>query len=118
MTGDSSHTGAALEALLSERIVILDGAMGTLLQAHNLEEADYRGERFAGHPSPVQGNHDLLNLTQPALVQAAHKAYLDVGADMVETNSFNANAVSQADYGMVELIFELNREAARLARAA
>ena len=118
MRHNQSSAGADLEALLKERIVFLDGAMGTLLQAHDLDEAAYRGDLLADHSHPVAGNHDLLNLTQPALVQAAHKAYLDVGVDVIETNSFNANAISQADYAMEDMVPELNREAARLARAA
>ncbi len=107
-----------LGALLRERILLLDGAMGTMIQAYGLGEADYRGERFAGHGTPLIGNNDLLVLTRPQIIQAIHSAYLDAGADIIETNTFNANAISQADYGLSELAFELNFEAARLARAA
>ena len=107
-----------LRQLLARRILILDGAMGTMIQRHELSEEDYRGERFADWPSELKGNNDLLTLTQPDIIRGIHEAYLAAGADIVETNTFNANAVSMADYGMEELVFELNREGARLARAA
>jgi 5-methyltetrahydrofolate--homocysteine methyltransferase len=109
---------AELTALLEKRILVLDGAMGTLVQAHRLDEAGYRGERFADWPTDVRGNTDLLNLTAPDVVEGIHRVYLDAGADLVETNTFNANRISQADYGMQELAYELNVAAARLARAA
>ena len=128
---------AALEALLRERILVLDGAMGTMIQAHELEEVDYRGARFAAgcdsrHPHAhhgeqadaegcqrdLKGNNDLLTLTRPDIIGAIHAAYLDAGADCVETNTFNSTTLSQADYGLEHLVPELNREAARLARAA
>ena len=105
-------------ALLRQRILILDGAMGTMIQRHKLQEADYRGERFADWPSDLKGNNDLLVLTQPQIIAGIHEAYLAAGADIVETNTFNANAVSMADYGMESLVFELNEVAARLARAS
>jgi len=107
-----------IEALLAERILILDGAMGTMIQAHELDEADYRGARFQDHPGELKGNNDLLVLTQPDIIRGIHEAYLAAGADIVETNTFNANAVSLADYHMEDLAYEINREAARLARAA
>ena len=103
---------------LKERILILDGAMGTMIQSYNLEEKDYRGQRFAQHHIELKGNNDLLSLTQPQIIEAIHKAYLDAGADIVETNTFNANATSMADYAMEELVYELNYESARLARQA
>ena len=109
---------AALEQALSRRILVLDGAMGTMIQRHSLEEADYRGERFADAGHDQRGNNDLLSLTRPDLIGAIHAAYLEAGADMVETNTFNSTTVSLADYGMQDLAAEFNREGARLARAA
>jgi len=103
---------------LAERILILDGAMGSLIQTYKLEEADYRGERFADWPCDVKGNNDLLVLTQPQIIKDIHKAYLEAGADIVETNTFNATSISMADYQMEELVYEINREAAAVARAA
>ncbi|HRD66580.1 MAG TPA: methionine synthase, partial [Candidatus Competibacter sp.] len=105
-----------LHDLLARRILILDGAMGTMIQSYRLQEADYRGERFHGWPRDLKGNNDLLVLTQPAIIQEIHAAYLDAGADIVETNTFNSTSVSMHDYGMASLVPELNREAARLAR--
>ncbi len=107
---------AALEAALAERVLVIDGAMGTAIQRDRPDEAGYRGERFADWHRDLQGNNDLLTLTQPDIVAAIHREYLDAGADLIETNTFNANAVSLADYGMAELAYELNLEAARLAR--
>jgi len=92
--------------------------MGTMIQRHTLSEADFRGARFKDWPKDVKGNNDLLNLTQPAIIQDIHRAYLEAGADIIETNTFNSTSVSQAEYGMSELVPELNREGARLARAA
>ena len=109
---------ARLDTLLAQRVLVLDGAMGTMIQAHRLTEADYRGERFAGWPVDLRGNNDLLCLTRPDIVRGIHQAYLDAGADIVETNSFNSTAISMADYRMEELVGELNRAAARLAREA
>ncbi len=103
---------------LKERILILDGAMGTMIQRLGFEEQDYRGERFSDHHSEIKGNNDLLCLSQPAAIQRIHQQYLDAGADIVETNTFNSTRVSQADYAMEELAYELNFEAARLARLA
>ena len=104
--------------ILKERILFLDGAMGTMIQRHKLGEADYRGERFADWPSDLKGNNDLLTLTQPDVVYEIHRSYLDAGADIVETNTFTATAVSQADYGLEDIVYELNLEAARIARRA
>ncbi len=127
---------AALEAAAGERILVLDGAMGTMIQGHGLQESDYRGERFAqgydslvaavehqhgeacGHSHDLKGNNDLLSLTQPAIIGGIHRQYLEAGADLIETNTFNSTAVSQADYALPHLVSELNREAARIARAA
>ncbi len=108
---------ASLTALLESRILVLDGAMGTMIQRHTFSEAEYRGERFADWHRDLKGNNDLLTLTQPAAISAIHRAYLDAGSDLVETNTFNAQRISLADYGMESLAYELNLESARLARA-
>ena len=105
-----------LTALLRERILVIDGAMGTAIQRDRPSEAGYRGERFADWPSDLQGNNDLLTLTQPEIVAGIHREYLQAGADIIETNTFNATAISLSDYGMEELAFEFNLESARLAR--
>ncbi len=107
-----------LTRLLRKRILLLDGAMGTMIQGYGLDEADYRGERFAGHDSDLKGNNDLLALTQPQILRDIHTAYLEAGADILETNTFNANAIYQADYGLQEVVYELNLDAARIAREA
>ena len=107
-----------LYAALGERILILDGAMGTMIQREKLQEADYRGERFADYPSDIKGNNDLLVLTQPELIERLHREYLEAGADIIETNTFNATRLSQSDYDMEELVPELNRVAAEVARRA
>jgi 5-methyltetrahydrofolate--homocysteine methyltransferase len=128
---DRARTELLLRAL-SRRILILDGAMGTMLQRYRLDEAGYRGERFAaGHDArhvhgagcahahaarDLKGNNDLLVLTRPELVRQVHRAYLEAGADLIETNTFNATSISQADYGLEHLVHELNAEAARIAR--
>ena len=111
-------TLATLKELLAQRILIIDGAMGTMIQRHKLEEADYRGERFADWASDLKGNNDLLVLTQPHIIQGIHEAYLEAGADIIETNSFNGTRVSMSDYHMEELVPEINREAARIAKEA
>ena len=108
----------SLEKAASERILIIDGAMGTMIQRHKLGEADYRGRRFADWKQDVKGNNDLLVLTQPGIIQDIHEQYLAAGADIIETNTFNAQMISMADYGMEELSAEINLAAARLARAA
>ncbi|HLW74854.1 MAG TPA: methionine synthase [Gammaproteobacteria bacterium] len=105
-----------LERLLAERILVLDGAMGTMIQGYGLTEVDFRGERFQAHPKDLKGNNDLLTLTRPDVIGAIHKAYLEAGADIIETNTFNSTAISQADYGTEALAYELNREGARLAK--
>ena len=109
---------ARLRALLHERIVVLDGAMGTMIQREKLDEAGYRGARFKDHPRDLKGANDLLVLTQPAIVEGIHRQYLEAGADIVETNTFNAQAISLADYGLESLAYELNVAAARVARKA
>ena len=108
----------SLEKAASERILIIDGAMGTMIQRHKLGEADYRGRRFADWKQDVKGNNDLLVLTQPRIIQDIHEQYLAAGADIIETNTFNAQMISMADYGMEALSAEINLAAARLARAA
>src|SRR5579863_364019 len=107
-----------LKHMLGQRIVVLDGAMGTMIQRQRLEERDFRGERFARHGRDLRGNNDLLTLTRPEVIAGIHQAYLAAGADIIETNTFNSNSVSQADYGLQALVPELNYKAARLARAA
>lgn len=107
-----------LTAALRERIMVIDGAMGTAIQRDRPDEAGYRGERFADWPSDLQGNNDLLSLTQPQIIEAIHREYLEAGADILETNTFNANAVSLNDYGMAEFSYELNYAGAALARTA
>ena len=108
----------ALNAAIAARILLLDGAMGTMIQDYKLVERDYRGARFKSHALDVAGNNDLLCLTQPDIVRDVHTAYLEAGADIVETNTFNATSISLADYAMAELAGELNRAGARLAREA
>jgi 5-methyltetrahydrofolate--homocysteine methyltransferase len=110
------QAAAQLLQLLSERILVLDGAMGTMIQSFNLEEDDFRGPRFKDHPLPLRGNNDLLTLTQPQIISGIHREFFEAGADLVETNTFNATSISQADYGLEHLVKELNFEAARLAR--
>ena len=105
-----------LAASLDERILLLDGAMGTMIQGYGLGEDDYRGERFADWAHDLKGNNDLLSITRPNVIREIHKAFLDAGADIIETNTFNSNAPSMADYGMEAMVAELNAAAARLAR--
>src|ERR1700744_1145875 len=104
-----------LEALLQQRIVIIDGAMGTTLQRYKLEEEDFRGERFADHHKLLKGNGDLLVLTKPDVIASIHRQFLEAGADIIETDTFNAQTISQADYDLQDIVTELNVEAARLA---
>jgi 5-methyltetrahydrofolate--homocysteine methyltransferase len=118
MSVDLGPRHEALRRELGRRILVLDGAMGTLLQARNLGEADYRGERLRDWPREVRGDHELLNLSRPDVVEAAHREYLAAGADVVETNTFNANRFSQADYGTEALVYEINVAGARAARRA
>lgn len=106
----------ALKASAAERILIMDGAMGTMIQRHRLDEDGYRGTRFADHGSDLKGNNDLLVLSRPEIIGEIHDAYYAVGADIAATNTFNANAISQSDYDLADLAFEMNVEAARLAR--
>jgi len=114
----SNDTSAALKAAIRERILVLDGAMGTMIQQHKFTEADFRGERFADWPRDLRGNNDLLVLTQPDAIRAIHLAYCEAGADIIATNTFSSTRVAQADYGMESLVYELNFEAAKLCREA
>lgn len=107
-----------IDSLLKQRILVIDGAMGTMIQKYKLSESDYRGERFKDYPHSLQGNNDLLVLTQPEIIYAIHKAFLDAGADILETNTFNANSISMQDYHMSDYVRELNLTAAELALKA
>ena len=113
---DREQRITALMELLEQRIVLLDGAMGTMIQRYGLTEEDYRGERFSDWQRDLKGNNDLLTLTRPAVICEIHQSFLESGADIIETNTFNANAPSMSDYGMDQLVPELNRAAAQLAR--
>ncbi len=110
--------GAEFVRLLTRRIVVLDGAMGTMIQRHKLSEADFRGERFAGHDRDVKGDNELLSLVRPDIIRGIHEAYLEAGADVVETNTFGATRIAQGDYGLEDLAYEMNVASARLAREA
>lgn len=101
---------------IQKRILVLDGAMGTMLQRYNFSEEDFRGERFKAYPSPLKGNNDLLSLTQPEAIKAVHRQYFQAGADIVETNTFSGTSIAMADYNMESLVYELNYESARLAK--
>ncbi|MBL4711567.1 MAG: homocysteine S-methyltransferase family protein, partial [Gammaproteobacteria bacterium] len=107
-----------LHAALKQRILLLDGAMGTMIQRHKLDEAAYRGERFADWHSDLKGNNDLLAITQPEIIQGIHEDYLDAGADILETNTFNSTRVAMADYDMEDISYEINVAATKLARDA
>lgn len=107
---------SSLEEALEQRILILDGAMGTMLQGYKFQEADFRGQRFKDWPSSVQGNNDLLSLTQPDAIAEVHRKYFEAGADIVETNTFSGTTIAMADYGMEALVYDLNYESARIAR--
>src|SRR5947209_19929962 len=107
-----------LRALLERRSLILDGAMGTTIQGYRLSETDFRGERFAASPRDLRGNNDLLTLTRPEVIREIHSKYLEAGADIIETNTFNSNAPSQADYGLERQVYEVNNAPGRRARQA
>ncbi|MEP7128845.1 MAG: homocysteine S-methyltransferase family protein [Chitinophagales bacterium] len=107
-----------IQSILDQRIMILDGAMGTMIQRYQLKEADYRGGRFKDYPTDLKGNNDLLSITQPTIIRDIHEAYLEAGADIVETNTFNAQKISLADYKMESLAYEINLESAKIAKAA
>lgn len=112
------NTKQILSDLLQKRIVIIDGAMGTMIQRYKLEEADYRGERFKDWHSDLKGNNDLLSITQPHIIRAIHREYLDAGADIIETNTFSAQVISMADYDMQDISYEMNVESAKVAKEA
>jgi len=118
ISSPSYTRGAALPAILRQRIAIIDGAMGTMIQRHHLTEADFRGERFASHPKDLKGNNDLLVMTRPDVISEIHAAYLTAGADIIETNTFGATSIAQEDYGLGHIAREMNLAAARLAREA
>src|SRR5260370_38855711 len=103
---------------LAQRILILDGAMGTMVQRFRLQEEDYRGDRFGGHPISLKNNNDVLNLTQPQIIEQIHREYLAAGADIIETNTFNSTAISQEDFDLQKLAGEMNRHARQLAQDA
>jgi 5-methyltetrahydrofolate--homocysteine methyltransferase len=113
--GTNTPKGGEIRKLLKERILLLDGAMGTMIQRYKLEEADYRGERFQGHPCNLKGNNDLLSLTRPDVIREIHEAYLEAGSDIIETNTFNATSISQADYQLEAFVYEINVASARIA---
>ncbi len=118
VTKDPSSVRARISALLKERILVLDGAMGTMIQRERLTEDDFRGDRFRDHPTPLQGDNDLLALTRPDVVEGIHREYLVAGADIVETNTFNATRIAQADYGLEHAVRDINLAAAQVARRA
>ena len=101
---------------IQKRILVLDGAMGTMLQAYKFSEEDFRGERFKDYPTPLQGNNDLLSITQPEAIKEVHAKFLEVGADIIETNTFSATTIAMADYQMEDLVYELNFQSAKIAR--
>jgi 5-methyltetrahydrofolate--homocysteine methyltransferase len=103
---------------ISKRVLLLDGAMGTMIQRYKLSEADFRGERFKNHPCDLKGNNDLLSITQPQIIETIHSEYFEAGADIVETNTFNTNRISQSDYQLESLVYEQNLESPKLARKA
>ncbi len=101
---------------IQKRILVLDGAMGTMLQQYNFTEEDYRGERFKDYPTPLKGNNDLLSITQPKAIATIHAKYFEAGADIVETNTFSGTSIAMADYQMEDLVYELNFESAKIAK--
>lgn len=113
-----TNTYETIKSILEKRILVLDGAMGTMIQRHNLDENDFRAERFKDYPKSLKGNNDLLSLTQPEIIKGIHKEYLEAGADIIETNTFSATSVSQGDYDLQSYVFEMNKESARFAKEA
>ncbi|MAR44059.1 MAG: 5-methyltetrahydrofolate--homocysteine methyltransferase [Flavobacteriaceae bacterium] len=107
-----------IEKILNERIMILDGPMGTMIQEHSLDENDFRGKRFVNHKEPLKGNNDLLNITKPDLIKTIHRSYLEAGADIIETNTFNSTSISLADYGMEKYAYDFNHAGAKIAKEA
>ena len=110
--------GTILTRELEKRILVLDGAMGTMIQLRNLEEEDFRGDEFKDFSKPLKGNNDLLTITQPQVVYDIHKEYLEAGADIVETNTFSATSIAQSDYGLQHIVYRLNKDAAKVAKEA
>ena len=108
----------AIQDILSKRIMVIDGAMGTMIQQYQLQEEDYRGTQFADWHTDVQGNNDILSITQPNIIEAIHRAYLEAGADIIETNTFSSTRIAQADYDMEEYAYEINRASAEIAKRA
>ena len=107
-----------IEKLLKERILVLDGAMGTMIQTYSLDEKDFRGERFVNHSCDLKGNNDLLSLTRPDIIKAIHLEFLKAGADIIETNTFSSTSIAQEDYNLSDIIYDLNYESAQVARSA
>ena len=105
-----------IKEILKERIMILDGAMGTMIQKHKLEEADFRGDRWPNHPSPLKGNNDLLSITRPEIIKDIHRQYFEAGADFVETNTFSGTTIAQADYRLEDAVYDINYESAKIAK--
>jgi 5-methyltetrahydrofolate--homocysteine methyltransferase len=105
-----------IEKILKERIMILDGAMGTMIQRHKLEEEDFRGDRWPNHPSPLKGNNDLLSITRPDIIKEIHRQYFEAGADFVETNTFSGTTIAQADYGLEDSVYDINYDSAKIAK--
>ena len=106
----------SLNEILNERILILDGAMGTMIQRHTLEEDDFRGDRWPNHPSPLKGNNDLLSITRPEIIKDIHRQYYEAGADFAETNTFSGTTIAQADYGLEEAVYDINYQSAKIAK--
>src|SRR4030065_1325328 len=113
-----NNTLQSLKNILQKKILVLDGAMGTMIQHHKLTERDFRGEKYKDHSHDLMGNNDLLNITQPKIIKGIHRAYLEAGADIIETNTFSANAISQSDYKLEQIAYEINFEAAKIAKQA
>jgi 5-methyltetrahydrofolate--homocysteine methyltransferase len=107
---------ADIQEILKERILILDGAMGTMIQRHTLEEEDFRGDRWPNHPSPLKGNNDLLSITRPDIIKDIHRQYYEAGADFAETNTFSGTTIAQADYGLQEAVYDINYQSAKIAK--
>ena len=107
-----------IRQILNNKILILDGAMGTMIQDYKLDENDYRGEKFSNYTSSLKGNNDLLSITQPQIIEDIHYKYLTAGADIIETNTFNANSISQSDYDLEDYVFEMNFQSAQIAKNA
>src|SRR5699024_2093446 len=105
-----------IQDLLQDRILLLDGALGTVIQGYKLSEKDFRGERFKNHSSDLKGNNDLLSITQPDIIKEIHRSYLDAGSDIIETNTFSSTAIAQADYNLEDYAYELNKQSAKIAK--